>query len=106
MSPMPSDAVLVAAITATATIICQLLINHNNRKKQKNETAEEQKKKAVEEAVKEERRKNEMSEIHSQMSEIIDRLDIHNGYAEKLGSIEKSIVALETQMKVLSKVTA
>ena len=100
---MISDAVLVAMITASASIICQIIINHNNRKKQKSESAEEQKKKAVEEALKEERRKQEMKEVHDQMAEIIERLDIHNGYAEKLGTIEKSIVQLDTQMKVLLK---
>lgn len=100
---MISDAVLVALITASASVICQIIINHNNRKKQKSESAEEQKKKAVEEALKEERRKQEMKEVHDQMTEIIERLDIHNGYAEKLGTIEKSIVQLDTQMKVLLK---
>ena len=100
---MISDAVLVALITASASVICQVIINRNNRKKQKSESAEEQKKKAVEEALKEERRKQEMKEVHDQMTEIIERLDIHNGYAEKLGTIEKSIVQLDTQMKVLLK---
>lgn len=100
---MISDAVITALIMATASVICQVLINANNRKKRVAESAEEQQKKAVEEALKDERRNNEMKVVHEQMSQIIERLDIHNGYAEKLGSIEKSIVALETEMKVLSK---
>ena len=100
---MPSDAVITALIMAGASVICQILINANNRKKRISESAEEQQKKAIEEALKEERRNNEMKAVREQMSQIIERLDIHNGYAEKLGTIEKSIVALETEMKVLSK---
>lgn len=103
---MMSDAVVTALIMAAASIICQILINMNNRKKQKSESDKEQQKKAVEEALKEERRNTEMKVVRDQMTQIIERLDIHNGYAEKLGTIEKSIVALETEMKLLSKTSA
>ena len=98
---MISDAVLVALITATASIICQIIINHNNRKKQKDESVEEQKKKAASEAVKEEQRKNEMDKLWAKMSSIEKKLDVHNGYAERFGEIEKALASLSAQYELL-----
>lgn len=89
-----SDAVVVAIITALSTIICQLIINRNNRKKQSKEDAEKARVKAVQDAVKETELKNELAEINH-------KLDIHNGYAEKLGEIEKSMAVIKTEIKNL-----
>ena len=91
-----SDAVIVALITASATIVCQLLINRNNRKKQRKEDEEKDKAKAVADALKEERLENRLTNIEN-------KLDIHNGYAEKLGKIETSIAVIETEIKNLSE---
>lgn len=98
-----SDAVIVALITASATIVCQLLINHNNRKKQKDEDVEREKKRAIEETQKEERLTAELNSIKRNLDENNKKLDIHNGYAEKLGKIETSIAVIETEIKNLSE---
>ena len=91
-----SDAVLVALITAISTVICQLLINRSNRKKRLAEDAEKEKNQAVKAAV-------AQKELETRLSNIEDKLDIHNGYAEKLTAIEKSIAVIETEIKNIYK---
>ena len=98
-----SDAVLIAIIglggpflTAFASIVTQIILNKRNREKRKVENEEERKRIAVEEALKDER-------LEQRMKAIEDKLDIHNGYAEKLGNIETSIAVIETEIKNLSE---
>ena len=55
---------------------------------------EQELKEAEREARQEERMKN-----------IERKLDIHNGYAEKLGSIDKSIIAIQKDIEYLRKDT-
>ena len=93
---MISDAVLVAIITGAFAVIGQWLISRNDRKKRTEEELEKEKKRAVEEAIKNERLENRLSSIEN-------KLDIHNGYAEKLGNIEKSIAVIENDIKTLYK---
>lgn len=93
---MISDAVLVAIITGAFAVIGQWLIARNDRKKRTEEDLEKEKKRAVEEAIKNERLENRLSSIEN-------KLDIHNGYAEKLGNIEKSIAVIENDIKTLYK---
>ena len=76
-----SDALLAAIIGAVVSLIGSLLNNWSQRKK-----------KAVEEAVKEERLENRLSSIEH-------KLDIHNGYAEKLGAIQEDIAVIKTEIK-------
>lgn len=80
-----SDVVMAALIGAAASIIVNLI---NNWQVNKN--------RAIEEAVKEERLQNRLKTIER-------KLDIHNGYAEKLGAIEKSIAVIENDIKTLYK---
>ena len=80
-----SDAVLAALIGAVASIVVNLINNYQVSKKR-----------AVEEAVKEERLQNRLANIEH-------KLDIHNGYAEKLGQIGTSIAVIENDIKTLYK---
>lgn len=91
-----SDAVLTALIVAASSIICQLLISRSDRKKRTAEDVEKERKRAVEQAVKDERLENRLKSIEQ-------KLDVHNGYAEKLGNIEKSIAVIENDIKTLYK---
>lgn len=91
-----SDAVITALIVAASSIICQLLISRSDRRKRTLEDAEKEKKRAVEQAVKDERLENRLSSIER-------KLDEHNGYASKLGNIEKSIAVIENDIKTLYK---
>lgn len=91
-----SDAVITALIMAGASIICQLLINRSNRRKQTESDIDKEQKRAVEEARKDERLENRLKSIEG-------KLDIHNGYAEKLGEIQTDIAVIKNDIKTLYK---
>ena len=80
-----SEAVLGALITAVASVIVQLLINANNNRKKKVDDA-------VRDALMEQR-----------LTNIENKLDVHNGYAEKLGDIGKDIAVIKNEIKNLEK---
>ena len=80
-----SDVVIAALIGAVASIIVNLISAGSQRKKR-----------AVEEAVKDERLENRLKSIEH-------KLDIHNGYAEKLGSISTDIAVIKNDIKTLYK---
>ena len=77
-----SDAVLAALIGAVSAIIVQLIGAWQQKKKR-----------AIEEAIKEERLENRLKSIET-------KLDTHNGYAEKLGDIQKDIAEIKTDIAV------
>lgn len=58
--------------------------------------AEKEKKRAVEEAVKEEKLENRLARIEQ-------KIDTHNGYAEKLGDIRTDIAVIKNDIKTLYK---
>lgn len=91
-----SDAVITAIIMAAASVICQLLINRSNRIKRKAEDLEKDQKRAVQDAIKEERLENRLKSIEA-------KLDVHNGYAEKLGEIQTDIAVIKNDIKTLYK---
>lgn len=80
-----SDVVIAALIGAVASIIVNLISAGSQRKKR-----------AVEEAVKDERLENRLKSIEH-------KLDIHNGYAEKLGSISTDLAVIKNDIKTLYK---
>jgi len=80
-----SDVVLAALIGAVASIIVNLINN-----------AREGKKRAVEEAKKETRLEDRLQSIET-------KLDIHNGYAEKLGDIQIDIAVIKNDIQNLKR---
>lgn len=76
-----SDVVIAALIGAIASIIANLIQQNNQRKKQ-----------AIEDAKKE-------TELNMRLGNIEHKLDVHNGYAEKLGEIQTDIAFIKGQMK-------
>ena len=94
-----NSTIAVALITAASSIICQILINRNNRKKQKTEDSKKEKERAVAEALKEERLSARLNSIEKNLEENNHKLDIHNGYAEKLGSMGKDIAYIKGRME-------
>lgn len=78
-----SDVVLAALIGAITSIIVNLITANNQRKKR-----------AVEEAVRD-------ANLENRLRSIEHKLDIHNGYADKLGSISTDIAVIRTDIKNL-----
>lgn len=78
-----SDVVLAALIGAIASIIVNLITANNQRKKR-----------AVDDAVRD-------ANLENRLSSIEHKLDIHNGYADKLGSISTDIAVIRNEIKNL-----
>lgn len=96
-----SDAVLVALIgfggtvfTAATAVITQIILNKRNREKRRAESEEERKQAAIAEALKDER-------LEQRMKVIEDKLDIHNGYAQKLEDVNTQLVEIKTDVAVI-----
>ena len=73
-----SEAVLVAIITATASVICQWVIARTQHEKDKTDLA-------------------------VTLKGITDRLDLHNGYAEKIGGLAEDMEKLAVAMAKMEK---
>lgn len=80
-----SDVVLAALIGAVSAIVVQLISSSAQKKKR-----------AVEDAVKEAR-------LEDRLKSIEDKLDTHNGYAEKLGDIQTDIAVIKNEIKNIRK---
>lgn len=80
-----SDVILAALIGAITSIAVNLINN-----------AQQSKKRAVAEAVKEANLENRLQNIEM-------KLDIHNSYADKLGSIATDIAVIKNDIKTLYK---
>ena len=78
-----SDVVLAALIGAAASIIVNLIT-----------LAQQNKKRAIEDAVKDERLENRLKNIEN-------KLDTHNGYAEKLEGIQRDMGEIQTDIAVI-----
>lgn len=98
-----SEAVMIALISASIPaiggIIAQLIINANNRRKQKDEDAQKEKKRAIEETQKEERLTARLNSIERNLDENNHKLDIHNGYADKIGIIQQDIAYIKGKLE-------
>lgn len=79
-----SEAVIVALITAAATITAQLILNSRTQ-------AEVRKGQAVFNALADEKLKN----VETKFESVNRKLEIHNGYAEKFPRIEAKLESLE-----------
>ena len=78
-----SEAIIVALITASASVLCQIIIS--NKQKRETETAQ---------AVRD-------KEFDDRLKVIEHKLDEHNGYAEKLSDIAIAIVKLQKDVEYL-----
>lgn len=78
-----SDAIIVALITAGASVICQMLISA----KAKRDTETKQ-------AVRD-------KEFEDRLESIERRLDQHNHYAEKLGEISIALTAIKKDIEYI-----
>lgn len=91
-----SESIITAIIMALASVVCQLLINKSNHEKRVKEDAEKEKARAVAEAVKD-------AKLENRLRDIEEKLDRHNGYAEKLSQIGTDIAVIKNDIKTLYK---
>lgn len=80
-----TEAIIVALITATASIIGQWLISRKQR-------TDEEVKRAVKDA-----------EISDRLTHIEERLEQHNQYAEKLGDVAISLAKMSKDIEFLKQ---
>lgn len=90
-----SDAIIVALITGTFAIIGQWMLLRSDRKKRSDEATEREKKRAVDEARKEEQLNARLNTIERTLEDNNHKLDIHNGYADKIGSMQQDIAYIK-----------
>lgn len=76
-----SDIIIVSLITGGVTLTVNLLSNWSARKKD-----------AVANAIRDQK-------IEDSIKELTKRVDEHNGWGDKIASIEKSIVRIETKIE-------
>ena len=80
-----TEAIIVALITAVGAVIGQWLISRRQNEDRK--TAD---------AIRDAR-------IEDRMVAVEKKLDIHNGYAEKLGEIQQDIAVIKTEITMLQR---
>ena len=94
-----SDAIIVALITGTFASIGQLMLLRSDRKKRSDEATEREKKRAVDEARKEEQLNARLNTIERTLEDNNHKLDIHNGYADKIGSMQQDIAYIKGKVE-------
>lgn len=82
---MDWSAIITAVVAATASIIGSYLTNEKRRREE-----------AITDAVKEQEQNDRLKSIEK-------KLDIHNGYAEKFGGIEKAINGLDKSVALIQQ---
>lgn len=87
-----SDAVIVGMISAIASVTVQLIISHSKAQ----ETAREM-------AIHEQRQQDILDEVKEELGDVKDRLDKHNGYAEKFAESSKDIALIKKDIEYLKK---
>lgn len=80
-----TESIIVAIITGVSAIVGEIIITNSARKKS-----------AVEDAVKQ-------KDIEDRLKNIEAKLDIHNGYAAKFGSIQTDIAVIKNEIKNLKE---
>lgn len=93
----PAQATVIAAIISAIVTLVICLINNRAQQKKSMETMahqEEQRRKA--EAVRD-------AKLEMWMRGVEEKLDTHNGYAEKLGQIGTDIAVIKNDIKTLYK---
>lgn len=70
--------IIVAIIPAAASVICQMIISRKNRRDDD-----------VKEAM-------NTQKLNDRLQTIEKKLDEHNGYAKKIGQIERSLIRIDT----------
>ena len=84
--------VLAAVITGAVTLSVCLINNYFQNKKWKSEQEERERKQKEEQAIRD-------AKLEMKLSSIEKKLDEHNGYADKIGSIEQNLAYIRGKME-------
>ncbi len=87
--------VLGALIGAAGAILVCLINNWFIDRKRKKDDQDKEIMRAAQEAAKEERIAARLNTIERTQEEICHKLDIHNGYAEKIGAVQRDIAYIK-----------
>lgn len=82
---MMSDAIIVALISACATVLAQLAINAQNKKEM-----------SITQAVRD-------KDVDDRLKVIEEKLESHNSYAEKFSALTTTIVAMQKDIEYLKE---
>lgn len=82
---MMSDAIIVALISACATVLAQLAINAQNKKEM-----------SITQAVRD-------KGVDDRLKVIEEKLESHNSYAEKFSTLTTTIVAMQKDIEYLKE---
>jgi len=83
-----SDAVIVGIISATCTIIVQLIVS-KSKTRETNAVI----------AAHEQKQQDMIDDVNKQLIEVKRRLDSHNGYAEKFADARKDIAVMQKDIE-------
>ena len=91
--------VLAALIGAAGALIVCLVNNHYQDKKHRDDMHAKEMLKAAEEVKEKAEMKAWMNGIEKEIKELIRKIDIHNGYADKIGSMQTDIAYIKGKME-------
>lgn len=93
----PAQATVIASIISglVAVIVC-IINSRAQQKKMSREFEEQEKSRRQAEAVRD-------AKLEMWMKGVEEKLDIHNGYAEKLNNIQQDIAVIKNDIKTLYK---
>lgn len=83
-----SDAVIVGIISATCTIIVQLIVSRSKMRETNSVIA-----------AHEQKQQDALDDVNKQLVEVKKRLDSHNGYAEKFADARKDIAVMQKDIE-------
>ena len=84
-----------ALIGAIAALVVCLINNFFQDRRRKKDEQDKDVQKAAQEAAKEERLAARLNTIEKKQEEVCRKLDIHNGYAEKIGAVQQDIAYIK-----------
>ena len=91
--------VLGAFIGAAGAILVCLINNWFTDRKRKKDDRDKEITRAAQEAAKEERLAARVNTIERTQEEICHKLDVHNGYAEKIGSVQRDVTYIKGRLE-------
>ena len=91
--------VLSALIGAAGALFVCLINNYFTDKKRKKDEQDKEIERAKLDAAKEERLAARLNAIERKQEEVSHKLDIHNGYAEKIGSVQQDIAYIKGKLE-------